>query len=85
MKMNFDYFQIQKSMSQADRAEKVDKNGVIFLVFMFLSWVMVLKSSKMVNIFSNIVETSTNCSTLNAIISETVRHSIIKNTFSERV
>ena len=35
MKMNFDYFQIQKS--QTVRAEKFDKNGVICLVSMFLS------------------------------------------------
>ena len=34
--MNLKYFQIQKWMLQADRAEKVDeKNGVICVVFMF--------------------------------------------------
>ena len=38
--MNFEYFQIQKWMLQTVRLEKVDeKNGVICLVFMFLSWV----------------------------------------------
>ena len=52
MKMNFDYFQIQKSMSQKDRAAKVDKKGVICLVFMFLSRLMVLKLSKIVKFFS---------------------------------
>ena len=37
--MNLKYFQIQKWMLQADRAEKVDeKNGVICVVFMFPSW-----------------------------------------------
>ena len=42
--MNLKYFQIQKWMLQADRAEKVDeKNGVICVVFMFPSWVMILK------------------------------------------
>ena len=47
MKMNFDYFQIQKWMLQTVRAEKVDeKNGVICLVSMFPSWVMVFKLSK---------------------------------------
>ena len=49
MKMNFDYFQVQKWMSLTVRAEKVDeKNGVICLVSMFPSWVMVLKLSKKV-------------------------------------
>ena len=38
MKMNFEYFQIQKLMLQTVRAEKVDeKNGVICLVSMFPS------------------------------------------------
>ena len=38
MKMNFEYFQIQKSILQTARAEKVDgKNGVICLVSMFIS------------------------------------------------
>ena len=50
--MNFDYFQIQKSMSQKDRAAKVDKKGVICLVFMFLFRLMVLKLSKIVKFFS---------------------------------
>ena len=45
--MNFKYFQIQKWMLQAGRAEKVDeKNGVICVVSMFLSWVMIFKLSK---------------------------------------
>ena len=44
MKMNFEYFQIQKWMLQTVRAEKLDENnGVIYLVSMFPSWVMVLK------------------------------------------
>ena len=47
MKMNFEYFQIQKWILQTVRSEKVDeKNGVICLVSMFSSWVMVLKLSK---------------------------------------
>ena len=38
MKMNFEYFQIQKWMLQTGIAEKVDeKNGVICLVSMFPS------------------------------------------------
>ena len=50
--MNFEYFQIQKWMSQTVRAEKIDdKNGVISLVSMFLSRVMILKLSKKVILF----------------------------------
>ena len=50
MKMNFEYFQIQKWILQTVRSEKVDeKNGVICLVSMFPSWVMVLKLSKKVH------------------------------------
>ena len=50
MKMNFEYFQIQKWMFQTFRAEKVDeKNGVLCLVSKFRSWVMVLKLSKKVH------------------------------------
>ena len=49
IKMNFDYFQIQKWMLQTVRAENVDiKNRVISLVSMFPSWVMVFKLSKKV-------------------------------------
>ena len=47
MKMNFDYFQIQKRMLQTARTEKVDaKNGFICLGSMFPSTVIVLKLSK---------------------------------------
>ena len=49
MKMNFEYFQIQKWILQTVRSEKLHgKNGVIYLVSMFPSWVMVLKLSKKV-------------------------------------
>ena len=52
LKMKLKYFQIQKWMLQADRAEKVDeKNGVICVVFMFPSWVMILELSKKVHFF----------------------------------
>ena len=41
LKMNFEYFQIQKWMLQTVRAEKLDeKNGVICLVSMFPSTVI---------------------------------------------
>ena len=47
MKMNFEYFQIQKWILQTVKSEKVDeRNGIICLVSMFFSWVMVLKLSK---------------------------------------
>ena len=53
LKMNSKYFQIQKWMLQAGRAEKIDeKNGVIGLVFMFPSWVMMLKLLKKVYFFN---------------------------------
>ena len=40
MKMNLEYFKIQKWMLQTVRAEKRDeKNGVICLVSMFPFWV----------------------------------------------
>ena len=58
MKMNFEYFQIQKWMLQTVRAEKVDEiNWVICPVSMFPSWVMVFKLSKKVH-FCNFVLTS---------------------------
>ena len=58
MKMNFEYFQIQKWMLQTVRAEKVDeKNGVMCLVFMFPFRVMVFKLSKKVH-FCNLELTS---------------------------
>ena len=66
LQKNFKYFQIQKWMLQAGRAEKVlrlnkdvkeqwkyhlstyldEKNGVICVVFMFPSWIMILKLLK---------------------------------------
>ena len=58
MKMNFEYFQIQKWILQRVRSEKVDeKNGAISLVSFFPSWVMVLKLSKKVH-FCNFVLSS---------------------------
>ena len=58
MKMNFEFFQIQKWILQTVRLEKVDeKNRVICLVSMLSSWVMVFKLSKKC-IFCNFVLTS---------------------------
>ena len=83
MKMNFEYFQIQKWILQGLRKEKVDeKNGVICLVSMFPSWVMVLKLSKKC-IFCNFVLTSArNLSLLKQIYmyaSERSRYSLSEN------
>ena len=50
MKMNFEYFQIQKQVLQTVRSEKSRwKNGAISLVSMFPSSVTVLKLSKKVH------------------------------------
>ena len=58
-KMNFKYFQIKKWMLQAGRAEKVnEKNGVICVVFMFPSWVMILKLSKKVHFFNFVLSSA---------------------------
>ena len=51
MKTSFDYFQIQKLMSQTIRVEKVNKkNEAIFLALLFRSWVMTLKLFRKVHI-----------------------------------
>ena len=56
MKMNFEYFQIQKWILQTASTEKVDeKNGVIYPVFMFPSWDVVRKLSKKLIIFFSIL------------------------------
>ena len=50
MKINFEYFQIQKWILWTVRSEKVDeKNGVICLAYMFPFWVIILKLSKTVH------------------------------------
>ena len=51
MKTSFDYFQIQKLMSQTIRVEKVNKkNEAIFLALLFPSWVTTLKLFRKVHI-----------------------------------
>ena len=64
MKVNFEYFQIQKWILKPVRAEKVD--WVIFLVSLFSSWLMVLKLSKKY-IFCNFVLTARNLGLLNQL------------------
>ena len=68
MKMNFEYFQIQKWILQTVRSEKVDeKNGVICLVSMFPSWVMVLKLSKKVHFLQFCADLSKKSKSVKAI------------------
>ena len=68
IKMNFDYFQIQKCILQTVGAEKVDeKNGVICLVSMFPSWVMVPKLSKKVHFLQFCADLSKKSKSVKAI------------------
>ena len=59
MKINVEYFQIQKSMLQTIRVEKV-----VCLVFMMPYEVIVLKSSKKVNILQFCADLSKNLNVL---------------------
>ena len=60
MKINFDYFQIQKWILQTVRVKKVDKkyNEIICLVLMFSSWVMALKFGRKVHFLQIFAEFS---------------------------
>ena len=81
--MNLKYFQIQKWMLQADRAEKVDeKNGVICVVFMFPSWVMILKLLKKVHFFNFVLTSAKIYNYVKAIYiyaSKTSRYALSEN------
>ena len=83
MKMNFEYFQIQKWILQTVRSEKVDeKNGVICLVSMFPSWVMVLKLSKKVHFLQFCADLSKKSKSIEAIYiyaSERSRYALSEN------
>ena len=83
MKMNFDYFQIQKWMLQTVRAEKVDdKKGVFCLVSMFPSWVMVCKLSKKVHFLQFCADLSKKSKSIKAIYiyaSERSRYALSEN------
>ena len=68
MKMNFEYVQIQKWLLQTDKVEKVDeKNGIIYLVSMFPSWVGVIKLSKKVHFLQFWAEISKKSKSIKAI------------------
>ena len=83
MKMNFKYFQIQKWMLQTGRTEKVDeKNGVICVVFMFPSWVMIIKLSKKVHFFNFVLTSAKKSKHIKAIYiygSEKSRYALSEN------
>ena len=83
LKMNLKYYQIQKWMLQPDRAEKVDEiNGVICVVFMFPSWVMILKLSKKVHFFNFVLTSAKKSKYVKAIYiyaSETSRYALSEN------
>ena len=85
MKMNFEYFQIQKWILQTVRSEKVDeKNGVICLVFMFPLWVMVLNLSKMVHFLqfgADLSKKSTSIKGIYIYESESSRYALSENGF----
>ena len=83
MKMNFEYFQIQKLVLQTVRSEKVDeKNGIICLVPMFPSWVMVLRLSKKVHFLQFCADLSKKSKSIKAICiyaSERSRYALSEN------
>ena len=81
--MNFGNFQIQKWISQKVRAQKVDeKNGVIWLISSFLSWVMVLKLPKMVHFLQICADLNKKPKYIKAIYfypSERLHHAVLEN------
>ena len=83
MKMNFEYFQIQKWILQTVRSEKVGgKTGVVCLVSMFPSWVMVLKLSKKVHFLQFCADLSKKSKSIKAIYiyaSERSRYALSEN------
>ena len=83
MKMNFEYFQIQKRMLQTIRVEKVDeKNVIVCLFFVFPSWIMVLKLSTKVHFLHICAELSSIFKSVKAIyihVSERSRYALSEN------
>ena len=68
MKINVEYFQIQKLTLQTVRKEKVDeKKWVICLVSMFPSWVIVLILSKKVHFLRFCTDLSKKSKSIKAI------------------
>ena len=81
MKMNFEYF--QKWILQTVRSEKVNqKNGVIYLVSMFPSWVMVLTLFKKVHFLqfcANLSKKSTSIKAIYIYASARSRYALLEN------
>ena len=78
--MNLKYFQIQEWMLQTDREKKV--NGVICAVFMFPSWVMILKLLRKVHLFNFVLTSAKKSKYVKAIYiyaSETSRYALSEN------
>ena len=83
MKINFEFFQIQKWMLQTVRSEKADrKNGVTCLVPMSPFWGMVLKLSKKVHLLEFCADHSKKSKSIKAIYiyaSERSRYALSEN------
>ena len=83
LKKNLKYFQIQKWLLQAGRAEKEDeKNGVICVVLMFSSWLMILKLSRKVCFFNFVLISAKKYKYVKVIYvyaSETSRYALSEN------
>ena len=83
MKMDFEYFQIQKRMLQTIRMRKVDKKyRVICLFSMSFSWVTILKLSKKKNflkIFADLSKKSKSLIAIYIYASERFRYRLSKN------
>ena len=83
LKMSLKYFQIQKWILQAGRAEKKDeKNWVICVVFMLPSWVMILKLSEKVHFFNCVLNSAKKYKYVKAIYiyaSETSLYALSEN------
>ena len=83
MKMNFEYFQIQKWILKTGRLEKVgQENGVICLVSMLLSWVIFFKLSKKVHFLqfcADLSKKSTSIKVIYIYASERSRYTLSEN------
>ena len=79
LKMNLKYLQIQKWILQAGKAEKDEKNGVICVVFMFPSWVMILKLLKKVHFFHFVLTSAKMSKAIYIYASEIYRYALSEN------
>ena len=85
--MSFDNSQIQKWISQTVRAQKDEKNGVIFLICFFPSWVMVCKLPKIVHLLQICADLSKKSKSIKVIYfysSERPHHTLSENSIFYR-